>query len=343
MSSIARFALIGYGGAGRGIHARLIREAGLVVTAVVARNPERRAAAEQDWPGAQIFDDLDSLLAAPDQYDVIVVASPSGLHMEHATAIIEAGLPFVIDKPLALTAEQSAEVHELAKQADVPFTVFHNRRWDEEQLTLKSLINSGELGKIHTFERRWERWRPVPLERWKENDPVAGGLLLDLGTHLVDSATQLFGRVQSVYAELRNLTTPTEDDVFLTLHHEPDQDGNKVISRLWGAAVVGAPGPRTRVLGTRGAYLVTSFEGEATPFAMMDEGADADTEGWLVHGSERKPVKRAPGGHADFYRAVDSWLRGSGPIPVDPADAVRTAEVLDAARLSSREGRRVSV
>ncbi|GAA1403631.1 Gfo/Idh/MocA family protein [Oerskovia paurometabola] len=336
-----RVGLVGYGGAGRGIHARLAREAGLVVTAVVARDPGRRAAAEEDWPGVRLHDDLAGLLGERGTYDVVVIASPSALHAEHAAQVSRAGVPFVLDKPIALDGAQAAEVVATAAATGTPFTVFQNRRWDPEQLTLRSVLAAGDLGRVHTFERRWERWRPVPQQRWKENDPVGGGLLLDLGPHLVDSATQLFGPVRSVYAELRALTTPTEDDVFLTLHHTPS-DGHEVVSRLWAASVVGAPGPRTRVLGDAGAYVVTTFENDASPFEVFDEAAPAGTEGWVTRGRERVPVPRAPGGHADFYRAVAAWIDG-GPVPVDPADAVRTAHVLDVARDSARTGRRLEV
>ncbi|GII98069.1 putative dehydrogenase [Sediminihabitans luteus] len=337
-----RIAVVGYGGAGRGIHARLAREAGLVVTAVVARDPGRRAQALDDWPDVALCDDLPALLARPEAYDVVVIASPTPLHVEHARAVAAAGVRFVLDKPIALDAAGARAVVDAAREAGTPFTVFQNRRWDPEQLTLRAVLDRGELGEVHTFERRWERYRPVPRQRWKENDLAGGGLLLDLGPHLVDSATQLFGPVESVYAEMRALTTPTEDDVFLTLHHAPGE-GRGVVSRLWAASVVGAPGPRTRVLGTDGAFVVTTFEDDASPFEVFDDAAPAGTEGWVTRARERTPVPRAPGGHADFYRAVDAWVRGRGPVPVDPADAVRTAQVLDAARESARTGSRVRV
>ncbi len=244
----------------------------------------------------------------------------------------------LVDKPLA-TSSDDAEL--LAARGDGRLTVFQNRRWDPEQLTLIALLEAGSLGTVHRFERRWERFRPVPQDRWKENDPVAGGLLLDLGAHLVDSATQLFGPVRSVYAELYARTTPATDDVFLALHHE-----SGVISHLQAGGVVGAPGPRTRVLGDAAAYLVTSFEGEASPFTEMDDAHEATRssdepahEGWLVRGSERTPVARAEGGHVDLYRAVVRWVVDGGPPPVDPFDAARTARVLDAARLSADEQR----
>ncbi|MBD8077535.1 Gfo/Idh/MocA family protein [Cellulosimicrobium arenosum] len=336
-----RVAVIGYGGAGRGIHARLVREAGHRVTAVVVRAPERRADAEQDWPDVRLHGDVASLLADRDAYDVVVVASPTALHAEHARSVISAGVPLVVDKPLALDSAAARTVVEAADAAGVGLTVFQNRRRDPEQLTLRQVIAAGELGDVHTFERRWERWRPVPRQRWKENDPVGGGLLLDLGPHLVDSATQLFGPVTSVRAELRALTTPTEDDVFLVLHHGAGE--REVVSRLWAGSLVGAPGPRTRVLGTGGAYVVTTFEDDASPFEVFDDAAPEGSEGWITRGRERVAVPRAPGGHADFYAAVATWVLDAGPVPVDPWDAVRTAEVLDTARRSHAEQRTLAV
>jgi predicted dehydrogenase len=343
MTDALRVGLVGYGSAGRGIHARLLREVGAQVVRVVTRSPQRAATAGEDWQGVAVDPDVQALLGHAADLDVVVIASPTGEHVEHVGLALAAGLPVVVDKPLATTAEEAADLARLGAEAGGRLTVFQNRRWDPEQLTLRALLDAGELGRVHRFERRWERWRPVPQDRWKENDTRAGGLLLDLGAHLVDSAVQLFGPVERVHAELRSLTTPAEDDVFLALTHAPRPDGPAVISHLQAGGLVGAPGPRTRVLGDRGAYLVTSFEGEATPFATLDDAAGDEHEGWLVRGDERTPVRRAPGGHPDFYRAVGSWVRGTGPVPVDPADAVVTARVLDAARVSAREHRTVTL
>ncbi|ACZ31052.1 oxidoreductase domain protein [Xylanimonas cellulosilytica DSM 15894] len=342
-----RIAIVGYGGAGLGIHARLAKEVGLTVTAVVTRDAGRRQQAASDWPGARLHDDLDALVAARAAYDLVVVTSPTALHADHAAHLARAGIPFVVDKPIGVDAHEARAVVAEAAATSTPFTVFHNRRWDAEELTLAALLSRRELGDVHTFERRWERWRPQPQQRWKENDVVGGGLLLDLGPHLVDSATQLFGRVTSVWAQARKLTTATEDDVFLVLQHEAGGGAARsplaVTSRLWAGSVVGAPGPRTRVLGNGGAYVVTSFEQDASPFEVLDADAPAGTLGWLTRGRERTAVPQAPGGHLGFYRALVEWLTADGEVPVDPADAVRTAEVLDAARTSAREGRTITV
>lgn len=338
-----RVGLVGYGGAGRGIHARLLREAHQRVTHVVTRS--RAAQVHEDWPGAVVVPDVPALLAHVGELDLVVVASPTGDHVEHVLAALATGVHVLVDKPLATTTAEAERLVDASLHAGGRLTVFQNRRWDSEQRALRGLLEAGALGRVHRFERRWERFRPVPQDRWKENDPDAGGLLLDLGAHLVDSAVQLFGPVRSVYAELAARSTPALDDVFLALVHDARDGEPGVISHLQAGAVVGAPGPRTRVLGDAAAYLVTSFEGEATPFAVLDDAYEEGRrpgepvhEGWLVRGAERSPVPMPAGGHVDLYREAVRWVVDGGPPPVDPADAVRTARVLDAARTSAAEG-----
>jgi len=350
MSDSLRVGLVGYGVSGRGQHSHLLREVGQRVTHVVERDPVSAAAARTDWPGVVIDPDIATMLTRAAELDLVVVASPTGSHMANVNAALEARLPVVVDKPIATTTHDARALARTAEAHSGRLTVFQNRRWDAEQLTLRKVLDSGDLGNVHTFERRWERWRPVPQHRWKEMDVVGGGLLLDLGSHLVDSAVQLFGPIVSVYAELRSLTTPVDDDVFLALQHVAGANGVQVHSHLQTGALVGAPGPRTRVLGDAGAYLVTTFEAEPTPFSVLDDIPRAKHdrthethEGWIVRGSDRVAVPRAPGAPADFYRAVVRWLTVGGPAPVDPWDAVRTAAVLDAARESSREHRVVTL
>ncbi len=337
-----RVGLVGYGSSGRGIHTPLLKELGQHVTVVVTRTHGDQARA--DWPRATVVPDVPGLLAHSSGLDLVVVATATGQHAADVGLLVKAGLPILVDKPLATTERAAFELVRLATQHGARLTVFQNRRWDSEQLTLAAVLARGELGRVHRFERRWERFRPVPQQRWKELDPASGGLLLDLGSHLVDSAVQLFGPVATVYAELRALTTPAVDDVFLALTHVPGPDGRQVISHLTAGGLVGAPGPRTRVLGDKGAFLVTSYEAEPTPFALLDEGKKVPPHaGWLVRGADVEPVPAAPGGHTDLYRAVVRWAVEGGPAPVDPLDAVRVARVLDAARVAAEQGRPVKL
>jgi len=337
MKDEAPVALVGYGSAGRQIHAPLLTAVGAAPGIVVTADPGRSRRAARELPGARIVPDLATALRAGPR--LVVLASPSGVHADQALACVEAEVPVVVDKPLGVDARQAGRVVAAAARAGVALTVFQNRRWDPENLTLGRLLREERLGEVHRFERRWERWRPVPKDRWRENLPAAqgGGILLDLQTHLVDSAVDLFGPVVSVHAEIACRTTTAEDETFLSLLHACG-----VRSHLGATSVAGAPGPRTRVLGSRGAYVVTDFGDEQAAF---DGFADLPGHcGWFVAGTERSAVPVEPGGHVDFYEAVLGALslptaeQRQSAMPVSPADAVHVLRVLDAARAGARTG-----
>jgi len=334
--------------AGRAIHARLAREAGYTVTVIVVRNQNRRQQAATDWPGAKLVSDVEDLPALRDRFDLAIIASPTSAHAENAAVLARAGIPFVVDKPIGVDAFEARAVIAEAAKTKTPFTVFQNRRWDSEQTKLVDLIRRGALGDIHTFERRWERWQPIKGRQWRDEDLVGGGLLLDLGSHLVDSAIQLFGPVRKVSAQIRHLATPADDDVMLVLEHGEGgglaASSYPVVSRLYAGSLVAAPGPRTRVLGDKAAFVVTGFEKDYSSFAVRASDAAADDDSaWLVTGNKAERLPLGDSSHVDFYRALPEWLAGETPAPVDPKDALRTAVVLDAARAAAREGRTMSI
>jgi predicted dehydrogenase len=199
------------------------------------------------------------------------------------------------------------------------------------------------VGDVVRAELRWERWRPVPKQRWRENAPPeeGGGLLLDLFPHLVDQAHLLFGPVETVYAELSAFTTVGEDTAFLSCRH-----ASGVVSHLGSTSLAAAPGPWLRLLGREGAYLVGGLGEEPTAFAEW-QPADAGQLGWLVSSeSRREVVVGEPGDQADFYREVERALAEpdqQAAMPVDPHDAVHALAVIDAARTSAASGRVVEV
>ncbi|MGN6245416.1 MAG: Gfo/Idh/MocA family protein [Motilibacteraceae bacterium] len=338
MPTPLRLALVGYGSSGRTIHAPLLRaEPGLEVTDVVTGDRERAEAALAEHPGVFVHPSPEALWRAVADgeraVDVVVLASPNAAHAEQALAAIGLGIPVVVDKPLALTAQEARGVVDAALAAGVGLTVFQNRRWDGEHRALRRLLDDDALGRVLRYEARFERWRPQPKDRWREQLPgeQGGGLLLDLQSHLVDGALHLFGPAVDVLAELESVTTVGEDVTFLRLRHECG-----VVSHLSATSLAGAPGPRTRVLGTEASYVVAGVDDEPTPWAAL---ADAPgSRGWLLRGDEREPVERADGDWSAFYAAVVPWVRGESRPPVDPADAVATLAVLDAARTSARTG-----
>jgi scyllo-inositol 2-dehydrogenase (NADP+) len=342
-----RGAVIGYGLAGSVFHAPLIAATrGLRVSTVVTANPERRAAAGQAFPEAVVTSSADEVFVRAADHDFVVVAAPNEFHTALAHQALDAGLPAVVDKPFAPTAAEARSVVEHAEGLGVPITAYMNRRWDSDQLTLGRLLEEGRLGKILRYESRLERWRPALSEPrpWSETSPpeAGGGILLDLGSHLVDQARALFGGVERVYAELANRRGGgADDDAFLALEH-----GSGVRSHLWTSLLAASPGPRLRVLGDRAAYVVTDVDGQedalvsgARPGDEGDWGAEPREKwGHLIDERASEPIPSARGDWPRFYAELERALRQGGPPPVDPWDAVAGLEILDAARRSAAAG-----
>jgi predicted dehydrogenase len=337
-----RVAIIGYGLAGRVLHGPLVAATpGLRVAAIVTANPERQAAARDDFPNAILLSRPDELWSHRDLCDVVVVATATGSHGAVATAAVDAGAAaVVVEKPLAATAAAAYALVEHAARHGVPLVPFLNRRWDSDHLTVGRLLATEALGTVLRYESRFERWRPSPTAgAWRERlDPErGGGVLLDLGVHLVDQAMTLFGPVDRVYAEVLSRRGGADDDVFLALHHH-----SGVSTHLWASALAAVRGPRLRVLGSRAAYVVEGLDGQEDalrgghrPDAAGFGAEPVERWGRLVRGGESEPVPRVAGRWLDFYVGLRRCLRDGTPPPVATEDAVKGLEVIDAARASA--------
>jgi scyllo-inositol 2-dehydrogenase (NADP+) len=346
-----RVAIIGYGLAGRFFHAPLIAATpGLRVAAIVTGDAGRRHQAAHEHPDAELLSSPEELWQRADAVDAVVVAAPTESHAPLAAAAIAHDLAVVVDKPLAVSAEDALGLVELAGRAGTLLTVFQNRRWDSDQLLLERLINEGSLGSVIRYESRFERWRPeADPGAWRDTmtPEAGGGQLLDLGSHLVDQALHHFGPAARVYAEIdRRRDAAAEDDAFLAITHV-----SGVISHLHASAVVAAPGPRLRVLGTEGALLVTALDGQEDrlragerPDTVSDWGVEPrHSRPRLIIGDQSVPLSGPPGDWPAFYRLLATALAGEGPPPVDPRDAVAVLRLLELARQSASEARVVQV
>lgn len=343
-------ALIGYGLAGSVFHAPLIAATeGLALDTIVTSNPERQEQARAEFPQVRFAAAPDDLWARADELDLVVIASPNKTHVPLATAALKAGLPVVVDKPLAGTAAEARELAALADERGLLLSVFQNRRWDNDFLTVRKLLAEGELGDVMRFESRFERWRPQPKGGWRESgDPAEiGGLLYDLGSHVVDQALVLFGPAASVYAEadIRRDGAATDDDTFIAITHT-----SGVRSHLYVSATTAQLGPRFRVLGSRAGYVKYGLDPqEATlreggrPGTSAEWGAEPESLWGRVGSGESpltgggRPEPTLPGAYPAYYGAVAAALRDGGPNPVTALEAAAALDVLEAARRSARE------
>lgn len=332
-----RVGLIGYGVAGRVFHAPfLAADPAFELAAVVTSQTDRLAA---DHPRATAVPDVDALLAHPG-LDLVVVASPTPLHVAHATAAIDAGLATVVDKPFAPDTAAGRALIERAEAAGVPFTVFQNRRWDGDFLTLRRLVDDGALGEVRRFESRFEWWKPAADESWKSTTSAqeGGGILFDLGAHLIDQALLLFGPARVTHAELRNRRDAgADDDVFVALEHDAG-----TTSHLWMSAVAPIAGPRFRVLGSRSGFVSWGLDPQESQLAGGTLPGDprlgqASAPGRLGTDAHPDEIPLVPGDYAAFYRGLASALQDGTPLPVDPRESLAALELIDTIHTLNRK------
>src|ERR1039458_6965446 len=349
-----RVALIGYGFGGSLFHAPFIAgEPRLDLVSIVTANSQRQSEVAARYAETRVVTSVEDLLARIDDVDLVVISTPNSTHVAIAEMVLASGCPVVVDKPVAPSADEVRRLAALAEAAGTRVVPFQNRRWDGDFRTVTALLEAGALGTLNTFESRYERWQPqVPnsADRLWKRDPrlkAGAGILFDLGTHVIDQAIVLFGRPESVYAEVAILRPRAEvdDDVFVTLHYP---HGPRV--HLWTSAVAADRGPRFRLLGSASAYVKMGMDVQET---MLITGHSPTEPGWgeeppaswghIDTGTERREVPTRAGAYQLFYSGMASFLLDGAPPPVDVADAVVAAEVIDAAYLSSHHGTTVDL
>jgi predicted dehydrogenase len=329
-----RVGIAGYGLAGRYFHAPLLKGCGFDVAAIQTRNPERIAHALLDFPNTTVVATVEELVAQ--QLDLVVVASANVVHAEHAIAAIKAGIPVVVDKPMGRTFIETKEIIDAGKAAGVGVTTFFNRRWDSDALTIKKVLASGVLGQVHRMDSRFERFRPeLNTTSWRENMSAAdgGGQLLDLQPHLISTAIDWFGLAELVTASVRSLRGGADDDSVLVLRHD-----SGVTSYLSASAVIGAPGPRIRILGTKGALVINDLDPQE---ALLRAGKFPENGTWsypttsqafLHRGDVVEEIESVPGNYGHFYRGVELAITTGAPWPISNSDALLVAAIIDQAR-----------
>lgn len=339
-----RTVVLGYGLSGRVFHTPLIAaDPAYSLAAIVTSNPGRAAEAAAAHPEAEILPDAEAVFARAADFDLIVIATPPATHAPLALEAFGRGLHVVIDKPFATSAAEAITLIEAAAAAGVKLSVFQNRRWDADFLTVARLVQDGALGAVHTFESRFERWKPSGLRDWKDSAGIAGGggVLFDLGTHVIDQALALFGPAATVNGFARRISaagSDADEDAFVVIEHECG-----VLSQLSVGLHFAVPAPRFRVLGDRAGFEVRGLDGQE---AALEAGARPEDAGYGEVPAEQwgslgvpgamKPVPSAVGAYPEFYRLFATAVHGNTLLPVDPEDAVATLQIIEDIHGSNR-------
>lgn len=341
MSSAIRVGLVGYGFSGKTFHAPLIAAVPGLVLAAIASSDATKVLA--DHPAMLVYPDPQALIAA-DDIDLVVVATPNDTHAPLARAAILAGKPVVVDKPFTLDLHEARDLLALAAQYGVLLSVFHNRRWDSDFLTIRAAITEGVVGDVTHFESHFDRFRPTVRDRWRERAGAGSGVWFDLGPHLVDQALQLFGlpdRVQGSLAAQRPGAV-TDDWAHAILGYG---DRRVVLQATMLAAggthrftVHGTAGSMTKRLADRQEEQLLRGMRPGEP----DWGEDPDPL-TIYLGTEVHDRPALSGDQRDFYRGIKAALAGGARNPVEPIEALAVMAVVDAVRDAALSGSSVAI
>jgi scyllo-inositol 2-dehydrogenase (NADP+) len=333
--------LVGFGNSGRFIHCPLITAAGMTLAGVVTRQAE---AVRQSLDKATVYDGLDALLSDP-VIELVVIATPNHLHAPQAMAALQAGKHVVIDKPFALNLDEVDALLKTAEQQRRYLSVFHNRRWDSDFLMLKQVLDSQRLGEIYSVQMRWDRYRPTVLDRWRERQAAGGGLFPDLGSHLIDQMLCLFGLPDWVQADLltQRPGATVEDGFELWF-------GKGALRVHIGCSSIAADNHnRYRIHGALGSLSKGGLDVQEQQLRSMMNPLSAEFGVEPVEhyaqiidaNDHRERVPAVRGDWLAFYRGMRDAIKTHVSVPVPGGEAREVMRVLEAARTSHVEQRRV--
>ena len=315
---------------------------------IVQRGGDTAAAA---YPSVRVVPSVEDMLA-DDSIRLVVVSTPNASHLPIARQCLLAGRDVVIDKPFALSSGEAAELIQLARTQGRLLSVFQNRRWDGDFLTVRKLLDEDRLGEIVLFESHYDRYRLAPrLHAWREDGSAGGGVLLDLGSHLADQALVLFGLPHSVWANVRRERSGAQSDDAFDVYL---QYGTHARVGVWlrATCLARAPGARFTVLGTKGTFRKMGTDPQE---ARLIAGDRYSSRPWGAEGPEHwgtltldengdavsAQLPTLAGDYREFYRNVRDALHGE-VLAVTPLEAWQTMRVLEMAAESSSTGRTIA-
>ncbi|MDR7129963.1 scyllo-inositol 2-dehydrogenase (NADP+) [Algoriphagus sp. 4150] len=341
MSKPIKTAVIGFGSVAEKMHAPLIDVCpDLELVASVERRTNR---CEELYPAVTTYRSLDAMLEA-DAAELVVITTPNEYHYPMAKRCLEAGKHVVVDKPVTIFSHEAEELNKLAEEKGLICSVFHNRRYDGDFMTLQKLVREGDLGDLVYLESHFDRFRPDVSENWREMEVPGNGITFDLGSHLIDQVVLLFGLPNWIQADIRKQRGGAiADDYFDII-----LDYGSLKARVTAGALVNVPTPKFLLLGKRGSYQKFGLDVQEAAFKL---GQKPEGERWGVESEESwgnvflneeiKPYQTIPGNYRVLYQNVADAISKGANLDITIAQAVSVLKIIEASFTSAEEGRRI--
>ena len=341
LNSPIRVGVVGFGFVSKTFHIPLLKGTeGYKITSVSSSRP---ADVKAVLPDVDVVSDPTALATSPD-IDLVVIASPNETHAPLAEAAMRAGRNVVVDKPFTITVEQARHLGAVATEKDVLLSVFQNRRWDSDFLTIQDAIRRGLVGRLALFESRIDRFRPEVRDRWREIPGPGAGLLYDLGPHLIDQTLLLFGIPDSVQATLAKQRRGSRTDDFfqLVLRY------GEMVATLGAGSLVAGGSPRFALHGEKASVvkMKPDIQEDQLKAGVLpgDKGWGLDPDDAIMYegaSGEKRAIRSARGDQRGYYVALREALLGRARNPVSPEPGATVMAIIEAALRSDAEGRRV--
>lgn len=342
-TSVIKTAIVGYGFSAKTFHLPFIDT--LPEFEVSAISSSQIDAVKQDWPNAAHYLTAEEMLQKSDA-QLVIITAPNGVHFSLAKLALENNKHVILEKPFVTKVGDGQTLIALAKEKGLILSIYHNRRWDGDFVTIKKLISENTLGNIKHFESHFDRFRPVLAQRWRESSQDGGGILFDLGPHLIDQTLQLFGLPDAITAQCKMMREgATNIDYFnLTLHY-PDK-----LALLSASLFCTGPNLRFNIQGDRANYRKSGMDPqeERLKAGVLPNTADwskenQDQYGHLYFEDSSQVAKTELGSYQSFFVQMAEAINNGAKPPVSAEDALWNIKLIELAMQSSRLGKTMKV
>lgn len=335
--------VIGFGLSARVFHLPFLKASGAFHVRAIGSSQHQ--AVQDSWPDVDVYSDPEALIA-DGGVDLVINTAPNHAHFLLSLCALEASKHVVIEKPFVTCLVEGEVLMRQAAESGRVLSVYHNRRWDGDFLTMKKLLREGTLGRIRYFETHFDRFRPHVRDTWRESGGEGSGILFDLGPHLIDQAVQLFGMPNAVTAQVAAMRdgARSDDSFRITLHYEGMQ------AVLVSSPFCAGPNLRYKLEGEAGTYVKYGLDPqEARLRGGLVPGGDEwaaeakEDYGTLYTASGSEAVPTVTGGYQRYFNALAACIEGQGPNPVPPEEALQVMRLIELARESASSARTLSV